>query len=98
MQLENLSIRLRNSWEPGYKEGSYQAMIKYKNKEGTIELQLTPTLTAKILNVVAEDLVVASKEIATNLTSAVITAQTALPAPKVPSAQLETQPNSQEHF
>ena len=44
-----------------------------------MELALTPELSAKILAVVAEDLVAASKEVAQRLTASIIT-QAALPA------------------
>ena len=85
MILENLSIRKRYAYEANYVEGQYVATIKYTNQSGSVEMQLTPELSRKLLEIVAEDLVVASREVAQTLT-----AQTLL---TTPPKELSHEPN-----
>lgn len=80
MKLESLSISPVSSWEPNYKEDSYKGRIKYVGQHGAIEINLTPEFTKKLIAIIAEDLVVASKEVANNLTADVLN-HAALPAP-----------------
>lgn len=80
MELQYLSISKRASYEKGYKEGDYKGTVTYSNEAGKIELNLSPALSAAVLVVVADNLVAASREVATTLTAACIT-QPALAAP-----------------
>jgi hypothetical protein len=81
MQFESLSIASYQSWQPQYKEGAMHGTIKYKGAHGDVTVNLTDALARKILAVVAEDMVAASREIATNLTSDVINSVPQLAAP-----------------
>jgi hypothetical protein len=81
MKLDYINILKVASYEPGYKENQYRAQVKYSNQHGNVELQLTPELTDKILAIVADDLVKASREVAETLTSRTII-QAQLEAPK----------------
>lgn len=73
MKMTYLMIQEMRSYAPGYKPGSYVGEITYEHQTGSVKLNLTPELSTKILAIVAEDLTAASKEVALNLTSAVIT-------------------------
>ena len=67
MRLEALEI----SVEPSYSDnaGKYKGRVKFSNKGGDITLNLNETLSNRILEVVAEELVLTAKEVATNLTA-----------------------------
>jgi hypothetical protein len=78
VKLEYLHITAMVSYEAGFREGAYKGKIHYTGQHGEITVNLTPEISEKILRVVAADMVVASKELATNLTSETIT-QAALP-------------------
>ena len=73
MELESISIYKQPSYAPGYKEGSYRGIIKYSGQYGTVEVQLTPELSAAVLAIVADNIVQASRAVATLLTASVIT-------------------------
>lgn len=71
MKLEHMHIRPFYSYEEGFKEGFYRGEIKFTGTNGTVMINLTPAVAGRILAVVADDLVVASREIATQLTAEV---------------------------
>lgn len=70
MKLEMIHIET----EPSYSDnaGKYKGRVKFSNNSGDINLHLSAELCSKILEVVADDLVSTSKELATNLTAACI--------------------------
>jgi|HubBroStandDraft_5_1064220.scaffolds.fasta_scaffold23187_8 hypothetical protein len=72
MKIQRLGISEWSSYEPGYRPGAYKATIQYKGQNGEVSVQLTPDLTQKVLNVIAEELVAASREIANDLTKEII--------------------------
>ena len=67
MKLEMLQIEV----EPSYSSnaGKYKGRVKFENKSDTITLHLNETLCQRILEVVAEQLVSTSRELASNLTA-----------------------------
>lgn len=67
MILEQLTIRRNESYETN--PGSYRGEIKFKNQYGEIKLHLNEETSKKILAVVAEQMVISSRELATNLTA-----------------------------
>lgn len=73
MIMSSLYLRRAPTYSPGYKDGAYTGEVSFTDPTGEIKLNLTPELSAQILAVVAHELVIASREIATNLTAAVIT-------------------------
>lgn len=69
MILESMNIRRKN-W--GANEGKLCGEITYKNPNGEVTIVLTNELSNKLIAIIAEDMVVATKELAMNLTAAII--------------------------
>lgn len=80
MEMEYLSIQKIQNWDPTYKPGAYRGIVKYKNQNGEIVINLSTEIGKKIISIVAEDLVAASREVANTLTGDVLT-HAALSAP-----------------
>lgn len=80
MRISSLNINEWQNYEPGYRKDSYRATIKYKGSSGEVMINLTPELTKKVMHVIADELVAASKEIANDLTREIIEQNLALPA------------------
>jgi hypothetical protein len=72
MKIASLNISERQTYEPGYRPNAYKATIKYKGNYGEVTVNLTPDLTTKVMRVIADELVAASKEIANDLTKEII--------------------------
>ena len=72
MKIQSLSISEWNSYEPNYRPGAYKCTIRYKGNSGEVQVNLTPDLTQRVMAVIAEELVAASKEIANDLTKEII--------------------------
>jgi hypothetical protein len=70
MKLQNLRI----SEIPSYmlEAGNYEGEITYANEKGKIQLNLSSEQVARILPILADALIESSKEVANNLTAAVI--------------------------
>jgi len=82
MKLEQLALTYCTY---GVNNGKYTGAAKFENQYGSIELTLSPEMSAQILQICAEALVANSREVAANLTAAVIEQTTqALPAPLEP--------------
>ena len=83
MILERIHISRVPSWNCEKDELRYVGKVEYAGANGDIKLHLDDTLSRLVLDVVADQLVVASKELATKLTAAVITqTSVALPPPE----------------
>ena len=96
MKLEHMHIRPFYSYEEGFKEGYYRGEVKFSGTHGTVLINLTPAVAGRILAVVADDLVAASQEIATQLTAEVFDhARLASPALEA-QTQASSQPPLQE--
>ena len=68
MQLKSLEISKNESYMP--RPDDYTGRLRYVNQaHGAVELALSDELSRKILAVIAEDLVAASKKIANELTA-----------------------------
>jgi hypothetical protein len=78
MILTQLSIYKNESYQPN--PDGYRGTLSFKNQYGDITLQLTPELSAKILALVGENAIEATRAVANNLTAAVFS-QPALAAP-----------------
>ena len=75
MQLESLRIE-RMAW--GKNEGMLEGYIVFKNRNGEVKLFLNDEVSSRLLAIVADGVVESSKQIANDLTTAVITAAPAL--------------------
>lgn len=75
MQLESLRIE-RMAW--GKNEGMLEGCIVFKNRNGEVKLFLNDEVSSRLLAIVADGVVESSKQIANDLTTAVITAAPAL--------------------
>jgi hypothetical protein len=84
MILTSLNIYKNDSYMPN--PDGYRGSLSFKNQYGDITLQLTADLSAKILALIGESAVQATRDIAQNLTAAVFS-QPALAAPEEPSDQ-----------
>lgn len=87
MKLVSMSISELSSYEEAYDNTKshltqYKGNVHYKGKNGTVQIPLTHEIASKILVIVSADMVKATKEIATSLTTEVYT-QAALGAPQV---------------
>lgn len=74
MQLESLWIRRQ------YGKTALDASIEFSGQNGKIHLVLPPDTTQRLLAVVADLVVEASRDVASNLTAEVIEAATTTPA------------------
>ena len=68
MILKILSIRRR------YDSDEYETTVEYSSNHGDVRLNLTQAQTAGILDVVAESIVSASRDVASSLTAAALSA------------------------
>lgn len=81
MILTSLSINKNESYHPN--PDGYRGSLSFKNQYGEISLQLTADLSAKILAIVGENAVEATRDIARNLSAAVFSQpQLQAPAPE----------------
>jgi hypothetical protein len=76
MKLAQLNVN--EDWK---NPGAYTGELHFKGQYGSVTIKLTPELSKKILALVAEDMVKATRELATTLTADVLSGATALPAP-----------------
>ena len=86
MRLDSVAIT-RNSYGP--REGQYECIVTYQGDYGSaVKLQLQPEMTKRVLALVAEEMVRATQQVATDLTAEIIRADQQLPAPSEPSVIL----------
>lgn len=70
MRLKSLYISIQESWQPH--PGAYSGSVEFTGKLGDVKVALDAELSAKVLAVVAVNLVDAAKEMGALLTSQVI--------------------------
>lgn len=69
MQLKSMTIRLS---EYGTFEGRYTGTVHFAGEYGGVDIVLTPDMSDKVLHICADAMVAQVKEVAENLTAAVI--------------------------
>ena len=76
MRLTYLSLQPVASYEPQYVPGrtTYKLSVKYETGNGSIESRLGPDIATRILELIADEIVKESKEVAQQLTAEILTA------------------------
>lgn len=67
MQLKSLQIQIAPSYQKN--AGQYEGEVEFENDSGRIKLNLSPELSQRVLEVVSEQLVATSRQLATELTT-----------------------------
>lgn len=70
MELEYISITKNPHY--GARPEEFKGQVKYRSQHGTVEIQLDNKLSVEVLKLVAESITRASRDIADNLTAAVV--------------------------